>query len=346
MTHIGVVGAGPAAAALAHVVDAGTDADVTLLEKSGGVCGRAATRRRGDVTYDYGANYLRDDDERVNDLVRDVLGTAGLADVTEPVYTFDADGTVSPGRDDDRRKWCYAEGLTQIAKRLLAGTDATVHRHTRVETLARNAEDETWTVVDTDDGRWGPFDALVCTPPAPQTAALLREADWAAETRETLHAAAAAVPFDPIYTAVLHYPFEVETPYYALVNPEKDHDVGWIAREECKPGHVPDGESVLVVQANADWSEAHFDDPPSENAAALADAAAAVLDDDRLADPDWTDTQGWRYALPRDGVADAPVAAAREHDLHVVGDWVAGAPRLHAALRCGLDAGERLVAQY
>ncbi|MBP2250167.1 putative NAD/FAD-dependent oxidoreductase [Halarchaeum solikamskense] len=346
MAHIGIVGAGPAAAALAHVVDGETDADVTVLEKSGGVCGRAATRRRDDVTYDYGANYLRDDDARVNDLVADVLGTDGLADVTDPVYTFDADGDVSPGRDDDRRKWSYAAGLTQIAKRLFAGTDATVHRHTRAETLDRNAETETWSVVDTDGERWGPFDALVCDPPAPQTAALLRDAAWDAEARETLHAAAAAVPFDSIYTAVLHYPFEIEAPYYALVNPEKEHAVGWIAREACKPGHVPDGESVLVVQANADWSAAHFEDSPDENAAALARIAADILDDDRLADPDWTDTQGWRYALPRDGVADAPVAAAREHDLHVVGDWVAGAPRLHAALRCGLDAGDRLAARY
>jgi predicted NAD/FAD-dependent oxidoreductase len=63
MTSIGVVGAGAAAAAACYVLD-GTapDASITVLEKSGGLCGRAATRRRGDVTYDYGANYIKDDD--------------------------------------------------------------------------------------------------------------------------------------------------------------------------------------------------------------------------------------------------------------------------------------------
>jgi predicted NAD/FAD-dependent oxidoreductase len=69
MTDIGIVGAGAAAAAATHVLDETVpDASITVLEKSGGVCGRAATRRRGEVTYDYGANYLKADDDRVVDL--------------------------------------------------------------------------------------------------------------------------------------------------------------------------------------------------------------------------------------------------------------------------------------
>ncbi|PSP45726.1 NAD/FAD-dependent oxidoreductase, partial [Halobacteriales archaeon QH_1_68_42] len=69
MTDIGIVGAGAAAAAATYVLDETVpDASITVLEKSGGVCGRAATRRRGEVTYDYGANYVKSDDERVVDL--------------------------------------------------------------------------------------------------------------------------------------------------------------------------------------------------------------------------------------------------------------------------------------
>jgi len=339
MHRIGVVGAGPAAAAFTHAVDRPA-VDVTVLEKSGGVCGRAATRRRGDVTYDYGANYLRDDDERVNALVRDVLGTDGLADVRAPVSVLGDDGSVSPGRDDGRAKWSYAAGLTQIAKRLFGATDAAVHRRTRVESLSRDGD--AWRLVDADGETWGPFDDVLCTPPAPQTAALLRNADWDAPARASLADAADAVPFDPVYTAVLHYPFALDRPYYALVNADGGHDVGWLAREGCKPGHVPAGESLLVVQASPDWTRAHFDDPPAENVARLADAAADVLGDARLRDPDWTDHQRWRYALPRAGVDPAPVDAARDAGLHVAGDWVVGEARVHAALRCGLDAADRL----
>jgi len=341
MPRLGVVGAGAAAAAATHVVDATVpDVDVTVLEKSGGVCGRAATRRNGDVTYDYGANYVKDADERVVDLLTGTLDSDGLVDVSEPVWTFDADGAVSEGRDEDERKWTYRQGLTGIAKRLFGATDATVHRRTRVERIARDGDD--WRLVDESGTEWGPFDALLVNPPAPQTAELLRDAAWDDPVRDRLADAAAAVDYRTVWTAVLHYPFELERPYYALVNPGKDHEVGWIAREECKPGHVPDGESLLVVQAGHDWSVAHYDEPPEANVADLAAVAADVVGDERLADPDWTDHQGWRYALPESEVRPGPVDDAAARDLYVVGDWVAGEGRLHAALRNGLDTGERL----
>ena len=62
----------------------------------------------------------------------------------------------------------------------------------------------------------------------------------------------------------------LDVPYYALVNTDKEHDVGWVAREECKAGHVPDGETLLVVQASPAWADTHYDDPPAENVAELA----------------------------------------------------------------------------
>jgi len=340
MTAIGFVGAGAATATATFALErAQPDASVTVLEKSGGVCGRAATRRRGEVTYDYGANYVKADDERVVELLTETLDTAGLVDVTEPIYTFDAAGEVSPGRDADEHKWTYERGLTQIAKRLLARTDASIHRHTRVETFRR--EGDAWLVTDTGGEEWGPFDVLVLNPPAPQTADLLAGADWSDPLREDLLDAVRGVEYRTIWTAILRYPFELDVPYYALVNTDKAHDVGWIAREECKREHVPDG-SLLVVQANEEWSLAHYDDPPAENVDRLAAHAADVIGDERLTDPEWADHQGWRYALPESGAPREPLAAAKAHGLYCLGDWVAGEARLHAALRNGLETGERL----
>ncbi|WP_418286796.1 NAD(P)/FAD-dependent oxidoreductase [Halorubrum sp. DTA46] len=345
MTSIGIVGAGAGGVAAAFVVaDAAPDADVTIFEKSGGLCGRAATRRHEDLTYDYGANYLKSDDERVVELVTETLDSDGLVDVTEPIYAFEADDEVSPGRDADDHKWSYRQGLTQIAKRLLARTDATVHRWTRIETIRRLDDAEArWELDDADGETWGPFDALLVNPPAPQTVDLLRDAEWDAPLRETLVDAIGDVEYRTVWTAVLHYPFGIDVPYYGLVNTDKEHPVGWISREECKPGHVPAGETLLVVQANHEWSVAHYDDDPAANVAALADHAAAIMGDERLADPDWTDHQGWRYAQPEAGVDRGPIDSAREEGLYLLGDWVAGEGRLHAALANGLDVGERVV---
>ncbi len=336
---VAVVGAGAAGAAAAYALR-DEPVDVTVFEKSGGLCGRAATRRRGDCTYEYGANYLTDDDERVTELVTEALPTDGLVDVSEPVWTFDADGEISEGDGGDGRKWTYEDGITQLAKRLFAATDATVHRNTRVATIA--SADGGWTVADASGTDHGHFDAALLTPPAPQTADLLGQAEWDHVDCRRLRESVASVSYRAVVSAVLHYDFELDLPYYALVDVDKDHEIGWIGREECKPGHVPDGESLLLVQMSPEWSAERFHDPEDEVVDDAAAATAALLSDDRLADPDWTDYQGWRYALPDEGVSGDAMEMAADHDLFLAGDWVAGEARLHAAVRNGLETGERI----
>ncbi|MFA9517497.1 NAD(P)/FAD-dependent oxidoreductase [Halopenitus sp. H-Gu1] len=341
MTEIGIIGAGAASAAATFVIDrACPDAEITILEKSGGVCGRAATRRHDELTYDYGANYLKTDDERIIDLITETLNTDGLVDVSEPIYTFDASGTVAAGRETTAPKWSYRRGLTQIAKRLFARTDATIARRTRVETIRRRGEE--WEFVDADGKTWGPFAAILVSPPAPQTAQLLADAEWESPIRSALHTAVDAVPYRTVWTAVLHYPFELEVPYYGLVNTDNEHTVGWISREECKPAHVPSGESLLIVQANDEWSRKRYDADPAANVNRLATETAAIIGDDRVADPDWTDQQGWRDALPTTGVDMAPIRDAASEGLYCLGDWVAGEGRLPAALANGLTTGHQL----
>ncbi len=339
--HVGIIGAGAGACAAAYVLSNTTDTEITLLEKSGGVCGRAATRRRGDVTYDYGANYVKSTNERVTDLLTEQLDTTNLGEITEPIWVFDENGETTPGRESGPKRLTYKKGLTQIGKRLLAETDATVHRRTRVEQLAQT--DAGWTATDTEGTEWGPFDLLICNPPAPQTAALLRKSDWESETQDELLQVIEDVDYRSIWTAVLGYEFELDVPYYGLVNPGKDHEIGWISREECKPGHVPDGESVLIVQANHDWSQRRYDTNPDENIEALAEMTAEIIDDDRLSEPAWTDHQGWRYALPEGGAPMGLLRTAEYDGLYFTGDWVAGEARVHAALASGLETAERMV---
>ena len=342
MTRIGIVGAGVAAAAAAYTIETThEDASITVFEKSRGLCGRAATRRRDGIRYDYGANYVKSDDDRVVELLTETLETDGLVDITEPIWTFDGEGSVSAGRDADEHKWTYRTGLTQIAKRLFGRTDATIHRETRIETLQR--DDELWRLEDTDGDQWGPFDIVLLNPPAPQTADLLRSAEWDSDRRGPLLEAVDAVPYRTIWTGVLHYPFDLEVPYYALVNTDKAHEIGWISREECKPGHVPDGESLLIVQANHEWSVDHYDTDPDANLEELATMTAALFDDERLLEPDWTDHQGWRYAQPEAAVDREPLRQAEAEGLYCLGDWVAGEARVHAALGNGLEVGARVV---
>jgi len=358
-----VVGAGVAGAGIAYALR-GTDVDVTVLEKSRGVGGRAATRRRDGRRYDHGANYLKSTDPRNAELL-DSIGREGLVDVTEPVWLFDADGRVRPGDDRDERKWTFETGITRLSKRLFAHTDATIRKTTRVERARRTADG--WTLRDTDGHDHGPFDAVCFTPPAPQTADLLaettvepvagtdasvkREEETAANASTpeeetaaltTLTEAVSSIPYRTVRTIVLGYDERIERPYYALLNEDREHPVGWLAREECKDGHVPDDESLLVVQMSPAWSTEHYDEPLTEVAPVAANHAADLLDSDRVRDPDWVDDQGWRYALPDDGIDPSTARTLEPAGLYLAGDWVAGTDRLHAALWNGVETGERI----
>jgi len=337
-----IVGAGLAAAGMADTLS-DKPVSVTVLEKSRGVGGRAATRRRDGCRYDHGANYIKDSDERTRELLQS-LGADGLVDIDAPVWPFDSDGRISESQRPEAHKWTWEAGITQLAKRLFDRTDADITKETRVDTLKEGQSG--WTISDTDGATHGSFDAVVLTPPAPQTADLLRATELI-DNEDDLTAATDAVdqvPYQTIRSLLLHYPFEIDRPYYALVNDDRNHDIGWLARESCKPGHIPDGEELLVVQMAPDWSTANGDLPLDDAAGEAAAKAAQLLDDDRLTEPDWVDDQGWRYALPDAGVDSDAVEPLEAHGLYVAGDWVVGEPRAHEALWCGVDIGERLAA--
>ncbi|MFB6179786.1 MAG: NAD(P)/FAD-dependent oxidoreductase [Halorientalis sp.] len=340
--EVAIVGAGAAGAGTAYALR-DTPIDVSVFEKSRGVCGRAATRRNNGCIYDHGANYVKSDDERVAALVTETLNSDGLVDIAEPVWTFDADGTISEGRNEDAHKWSYEGGITQLAKRLFAETDATVTHGVRVEEPIR--VEDGWQLRDDGGVTLGTFDALLLTPPAPQTSDLFGMANWEHRLSPELRRKTAQVPYRTIVSTVLHYPFEIEWPYYALVNTDKDHDVGWVSDESCEPGHVPDGEGLLIAQMSPEWSVENYDIPDTELTDATSDLVADLLDDVNLAKPDWTDTQHWRYAIPDGGIDDDLQERAAEYDLFLAGDWVAGEGRVHAALRSGLETGERIAAR-
>jgi len=334
-TDIAVVGAGVAGAGVAYALR-DDDVTVTVFEKSRGVSGRAATRTRHGCTYDYGANYVRTDDEWLLGVLDGVAAT-GRVDIDPPVRPFDGDGTIGTSDESEAAKWTYVDGIAHLGTALLSATDATVHRETHVDTLVRAGDH--WEIHDANGHDWGNYDAIVLTPPAPQTADLLGQARWAHNDRRRLRKTIESVPYRTVISTVLHYPFELDVDCYALVNTDKTHDVWWLSREECKPEHVPDGESLLIVQLSPDYSAEHFHDPASDLIDDVAAITAALLDDDRLADPDWHDYQHWRYSQPEAGVDGDGLARGTEHDLYFAGDWVAGEGRVQQALRSGLETG-------
>lgn len=336
-----IIGAGVAGLAAAWQLSK-LGMEATVFEKSRGLSGRAATRRKHGQHYDHGANFFRLDDPRVARLLREEISTDGLAEIPGDVLTFDGEGRVAPGDPAHNRvpKWTYRDGISTLGKHLLAAAPlAEVVRETRIVRLGR--EGGHWWVEDENGTRHGGWRRILLTLPPPQAAELLRASGF----DELLAAALAAIRYHAQFSLVLgyHRPPLAQRDFHALVNLDGRHPLVWLGFEEDKTGHVADGASVIIAQMSPAWSASHYEIPPDEW---LGDALAAIggLLGTSMPAPDWWDSQRWRYAHPVPGnPIPTDVLRSREIDgLFIAGDGLTGKGRVPLAIRSGLDAASRM----
>lgn len=344
MTKIGIVGAGPAGLATAYGLRSAS-VDVTVFEKSRGFGGRAATRGRDGHRYDHGATSFSAPTPRVHRLITGHLPTAGLVDIGAlSVWEFETDGTVVRTEDPDASpRWTYRSGISTLGKLLARQSDATIRRETRITRI--RPQEEGWGLWTEKGAVAEACDALVLTPPAPQTATLLRTArtEEAPDAVHTLSEAVRAVRYASQFAYIFAYDHPVDRPdhLYGLRAADPEHPLAWIGFEEAKPGHVRGGHSVMVVHTSPSWTADRVDTDPLSFVSEVQGRVADLLGQD-LPDPAWEDTQRWRYSVPQDPIASAGRAAGREIGLFLAGDAVTGRGGVGAALASGLATADRL----
>jgi len=340
MPRVAVVGAGVAGLTVAYELR-GRAADVTLYEKSRGYGGRAATRGRYGCRYDHGAPYVQPTSARVDRLLRGHLPTEQLVRVPGPVWLFDAEGTLRrPAVDDARPRWTYTHGISTLGKLLAHYGRAEVHRETRIEAVRRR--EGGWRLRTAAGAESRTYDAVVLTPPAPQSAALLGPGSSGDAVR-SVRTALEAVDYAPQFAYVLAYdrPLARQRRVYGLQSDAEQHPIDWIGLENRKPGHVPDGQTLLVVHTSPAWTAPRVDNDPAAHVDPVIAEAEALLSED-LRGPAWTDTQRWRYARPVSAVDPAALEAGAEAGLFVAGDGAAGRGSVSAAIESGLETAARL----
>ncbi|NQY96047.1 MAG: FAD-dependent oxidoreductase [Henriciella sp.] len=297
--NIAIIGAGLAGLHLAsQLASAHT---VTVFEKARGPGGRMSTRRAAPYAFDHGAQYF-------------TAATQAFRDFLAP---FLEDGTVAAWPDaielsggavvSDKQKYAAAPGMNAICKTLAAGLD--VRTGARIETLQRAPDG--WHVQIASGETEGPFDWVISTAPAPQTAALLPD-DFGPKER------LAEVEMLGCFTLMLGF----EAPPAITWSAQKigNSPVGWMAMNSEKPGR--EGAASLVVQANNTWAEAHLEDDPAAVISTLLNAASEYADQDLSTAPHQV-LHRWRYAATR-----TPAGEAFLKDdalqLAACGDWCLG----------------------
>lgn len=324
--RVAVVGAGIAGLSAATAL-VGGGASVTLFDKGRGPAGRTSTRRAADVAFDHGAPWIEAEDEAFVAQLGSWAAAGCAARWTPRVARLDDEGRVDGV--DTHDVWLGVPGMSALAKSSAAALDL----RSGVRVSAITHDDAGWTVTAESGERFGPFDALVSTPPPEQSAALLRTAGL-----ERLASDADDVPMAPCVVVMLAFPTAIDAPFDAahLV----DDELAWICRETSKPGRAP-GEA-WTLQATPSWSAEHFDDDDALLADALLRAWNRVYAVD-APPPRHIDVHRWRYAgapFPLDGplVDDA-------RGLVVCGDWTHARAGVEGAWLAGRDAAARLLAR-
>lgn len=336
---LAIVGAGLAGLAAAHRLRARRpEVEIVLFEKSRGVGGRAATRRANAAVFDHGAQYVKGTTPELTALLTEALPHATLVDIARPVWTFDAAGTISEGESSENSepKWTYSDGLTRLAKGLAEGLE--VRSQTRVGRLSHG---QGFVLFDEQDHELMQADAVLLTPPAPQSSALIEASMLPGDMRNRLVAELGKVRYRPCLTLTLGFDSTLrERPWYALVNADKQHPISWLAYEHLKPGREMRGQHIVIAQMAPQWSHDHWDDPLPALTAQVETMLSELLDEE-LPTPRWADRQGWRFALP-DGQSDFATLNSALPGLFFAGDYTAGRGRIHLAIEQGWAVAGRI----
>jgi len=345
--RVAIIGAGPSGLAAAwRLRDA--PVAVTVFEKSRGVAGRAASRTRHEARFDYGANYIKLDTPELENIVQQQLPVDDLVQILGNVGTFDKAGLIAPGDPAQNRqaKWTYASGISTLGKHLAAASAADVRLATRVTALTTDAQG--WHIA-TDEAAGGDklaFDAVLMTPPAPQSRDILASSDIGGVDLPTIDAALAKARYHRQWCFALGFqqPLESRPDSFALINSDRDHAIAWLSFENDKPGRPLGGSTVIMVQMSPDWSERHFDATAEELLPEVRGAALSLLGlDDRPVG--WFDSQRWGYAHPYEPADRNGLSVAEHQGLFFAGDALVGKGRVGESMLTGLRAAERIAAQ-
>ncbi len=338
MKRVAIIGAGVAGLAAARALRE-TDFEVFVFEKSRGLGGRAATRGRGGVRYDHGANYFCADSDRVQSLIYSALPTDDLIEITAPVRPL-PNAVSDPAATPPPRRLNYRHGISQLAKLLAADSRATVQQEARVERLQRSGDH--WRLFAEGGRLFEDVDAVLLTPPAPQSAVIVEASDMDGPLRYTLSKGLRRARYESQLCLVLGYEEagRLDVDWYAQVDTERRRPIAWMAMEHAKTGHVPAGEAVLLVQMASAWSTRHYLDPFEALLPEVLAQVRQVLP--ALPPPTWHDGQRWRFARATAPADVAALAAGQTHGLFFAGDAIAPRSRVERAIETGLDAADAI----
>lgn len=317
--RIVVVGAGIAGVVAARRLTEAGHA-VVVVDKGRKPGGRMASRHIEQAVFDSGAQFITAKDPWFRGLLRDLEEEGAVA----PWFS----GSPDPdGSQDGHARYRGAPYQRAVCERLARD----LHLRLGV-TVTEVACAGGWRV---SLGRERlEADAVVLTPPVPQTRALMAGVDLGPAVRAALE----EVAYDPCLAAMVTLDAPIEVGNAGALRLD-DEPVSWLGDNHTKGvSPVP----ALTIHAGPASSRAWWDDAPQDVADRLVAASRPWIGD---AHAQLAALHRWRYSRPRGGgeVEGGALVSDRPAPIAFAGDGLAGG-RVEGAAVSGQQAAARLLA--
>ena len=314
---IAVIGAGISGITVARGL-AGL-ADVTVFERSNELGGRMARRLVEPFAFDHGAQYFTARGQAFQEVVADAMEKDAVGVWPLEIRSFFR--TLNEPTDRVIPRYVGRPAMNGLA--IFMAGHIQINRETEITSLGRSAEG--WHLIDQNETSHGPFDLVVSSAPAPQTASLLPS-----EFKGHLEIASARM--SGCFTLMIGHDAQNLLPFEAAR--VEDPVLSWIAVDNSKPDR--DGKPSLVIHSRNDWAD-NFSNADRGWVKATMLKALADITGREFSGALWSDLHRWRFANV-DRAIGKPYLLDAETGLAACGDWCLG-NRVEAAFESGRCLG-------
>ena len=295
-----------------------------ILDKGRSVGGRLATRRIQDGLADHGAQFFTARTQTFQDQIDKWIAE-------DLVYVWGhgwSDGSLKRTAGDGHPRYVTRGGMNAMAQRIARDLDG-VHVNVQVRSVEYN--EGLWVLTDTEEKVFTGM-ALLMTPPAPQSLALMQNVPLSDADRKTLE----RIEYGPCLCGLHVIDGDVDLPDPGAIQ-VPDQAVYWVA-DNARKGIS--AQRIITTHADARFSRQHYDAPEEETLKLLREAfeerltPGSKIIEEQL--------KKWRYSVP---LVTHPTETLLADNLSLafVGDAFGGRGRIEGAYLSGLAGAEALL---
>lgn len=321
-----VIGAGLAGLMAASALEK-QGKQVIVLDKGRSVGGRMATRRVGPGVADTGAQFFTVRSDTFRQLVE-----AWMAERLVFQWSMGwSDGSLARPGDDGHPRYAVYGGMNALPKHLARGV-SDIRVDVQVVSVGLHGVSG-WVVRDQNATEYT-ADALLLTPPVPQSLALLKAGQVALHPDD--QAALEKIEYQPCLTGLFWVNDQVQLPAPGAIQ-RRSAPISWIANNRQK-GISADA-TVITVQADGMYSQQLWDADDARILNALrTDLLVWLPQEHQIIEEQ---LKRWRYSAPV-VLHDARLLVARDLPPLVFAGDAFLEPRVEGAVLSGLAAAEAL----